>query len=46
LGEGYGGCAGSSPLVEEGEVGWVRSQTATSAEASLLHPGPPQQSPS
>lgn len=41
LGEGYGWCAGSSPLLEEGEEGRVSSQTATSAKASLLHPGPP-----
>lgn len=41
LGEGYGWCTGSSPLLEEGEEGRVSSQTATSAEASLLHPGPP-----
>lgn len=45
LGEGYGWCAGSSPLLEEGEEGRVSSQTATSAEASLLHPGPPPSSP-
>lgn len=45
LGEGYGCCVGSSPLLEAGEERRMGTWRATSAESSLLHPGPPQQFP-